>query len=82
MNSGTATAADANREFSALLARVKRGQSVTITSHGEPVARMVPVGAGATVTQAARVSLFTRLRGARVQTVGRWTRDELYEGDR
>ena len=36
------SAAEANRSFSKLLADVKRGETVTITSHGEPVAKLVP----------------------------------------
>ena len=73
------TAADANRNFSALLGQVKGGRTVTITSHGRAVARMVPVGAGSGVTSAARTALFDRLRTAPVQDLGGWTRDELYE---
>ncbi len=75
----SATAANANRNFSGLLAEVKRGRTVTITSHGHPVARMVPVGAGTNVTNAARAALFARLRRGRLQQVGCWTRDDLYE---
>jgi prevent-host-death family protein len=78
----SATAANANRNFSSLLAEVKRGRTVTITSHGQPVARMVPVGAGTSITSAARKALFSRLRGRRVQQVGPWTRDDLYEESR
>ena len=81
MNTAT-TAADANRNFSTLLGEVKRGRTVTITSHGQPVARMVPVGAGGAVTNAARTTLFDRLRAAPVQNIGGWTRDELYEKSR
>lgn len=78
----TSTAADANRNFSSLLAKVRRGHTVTVTSHGQPVARMVPIGAGTTITSAARTALFTRLRRVRVQQVGRWTREDLYEESR
>jgi prevent-host-death family protein len=77
--STTTAAAEANRNFSGLLALVKAGQTVTITSHGQPVARMAPVAAGSAVTAAARSALFTRLKQARVRRAGRWTRDELYE---
>lgn len=34
---------DAKTHFSELLARVEGGEEVTITRHGSPVARMVPV---------------------------------------
>ena len=33
---------DAKTHFSRLLARVARGESITITRHGAPVARLVP----------------------------------------
>ncbi|HEV7221705.1 MAG TPA: type II toxin-antitoxin system prevent-host-death family antitoxin [Pirellulales bacterium] len=33
---------DAKLHFSALLARVARGEEITITRHGAPVARLVP----------------------------------------
>ena len=36
------SAADANRRFSELLRTVKNGQSVVVTSHGKPVAKLVP----------------------------------------
>jgi prevent-host-death family protein len=34
---------DAKAHFSELLERVEKGEEVTITRHGSPVARMVPV---------------------------------------
>lgn len=76
------SAADANRNFSSLLGQVKGGRTVTITSHGRPVARMVPIGAGNGVTAAARTALFGRLKAARLRQAGTWTRDDLYEESR
>lgn len=35
------SAADANRQFSLLLRRVREGHSYVVTSHGKPVARLV-----------------------------------------
>jgi len=37
-------AAEANRRFSELLRQVKDGDTVTVTSRGRPVARILPVG--------------------------------------
>ena len=34
----------AKTHFSALLERAERGEQITITKHGRPVARLVPVG--------------------------------------
>jgi prevent-host-death family protein len=73
------SAADANRRFSELLRTVKRGRSVLVTSHGKPVARIVPVVEDDRTMASARSALFARLRAERVVKVGRWTRDELYE---
>jgi len=77
----TVSAADANREFSKLLRRVRDGQSVTITSHGRPVAKLVPVGAEDRLRDAAKKALIKRLRtqkGERLAAIT-WTRDELHE---
>lgn len=74
------SAADANRSFSQLLREVKHGRSYIVTSHGQPVARISPVEAPGRVAAKARASLITRLRSQKAKTIGRWTRDELYEG--
>jgi prevent-host-death family protein len=42
MAAKTVGAFDAKTHFSRLLARVARGESITITRHGAPVARLVP----------------------------------------
>ena len=74
------SAADANRRFSSLLRHVREGRSVVVTSHGKPIAKIVPIGEGDNRSaNAAREALFTRLRAEPVVDVGRWTRDDLYE---
>lgn len=40
----TVSAGEANRTFSSLLRRVREGRSVLVTSHGKPIAKIVPVG--------------------------------------
>ncbi len=74
------SAADANRRFSELLRKVKGGRSVIVTSHGKPVARIVPVTERDQTVEGARGALLDRLRGETVVNVG-WTRDELYEDE-
>jgi prevent-host-death family protein len=74
-----ASAADANRRFSELLRTVKKGQSVVVTSHGKPVAKISPVIEDNRAAEGARSALFARLRRERVVNSGRWTRDELYD---
>lgn len=75
------SAADANRRFSELLRTVRDGRSVVVTSHGKPVARIVPVTAHDRTSEGARAALLARLRAEPVTHIGRWTRDELYEDD-
>jgi len=73
------SAADANRRFSELLRTVKKGGSVIVTSHGKPVAKIMPLVEGEWAAEGARSALFARLRTERAVTAGRWTRDELYD---
>jgi prevent-host-death family protein len=76
------SAAEANRHFSRLLRAVQSGRSVTVTSHGRPVARIVPCDAESEKRRAAREALLAELRAQPVREVPRdWTRDELYERD-
>ena len=72
------SAADANRNFSKLLRAVREGHSYVVTSHGKAVAKIVPVERD-DVARGARVALLKRLRSQLVVTIGRWSRDELYE---
>jgi prevent-host-death family protein len=74
------SAGDANRRFSELLRSVKKGRSVIVTSHGTPVARITPIIEDERAAAAARSALFARLRRGHPVNVGRWTRDELYDG--
>ncbi|WP_323989403.1 type II toxin-antitoxin system Phd/YefM family antitoxin [Nguyenibacter sp. L1] len=75
------SAADANRRFSFLLRGVRAGHSYVVTSHGKPVARLVPAGGHDNVADSARAALLSRLERQPVMNAGRWTRDELYEDD-
>jgi prevent-host-death family protein len=75
------SAADANRHFSKLLRAVRRGHSYVVTSHGTPVAKIVPVGAHDEIMTKARTALLARLRSQPAVDIGPWTRDELYEDE-
>ncbi len=79
--SSAISAANANREFSALLRKVRRGHQYVVTSHGRPVARIVPFSMGAEITSTARHTLFKRLQSASTRSIGRWTRDERYQDE-
>jgi prevent-host-death family protein len=74
------TAAEANRQFSRLLKDVRKGETFTVTSHGEPVARIVPTESKTSRTEA-RKALFARLKSQPIRQIGNWTRDELYDDD-
>jgi prevent-host-death family protein len=73
------SAADANRRFSEILRTVRRGKTVVVTSHGKPVARIVPMAEDERTARGARAALFERLRTQPVVDIGRWSREELYE---
>ena len=77
----TVTAADANRQFSALLRRVTQGEQVLITTRGKPVATLAPLApAHDAAREAARAHLLKRLKSQTSSGVPRnWTRDELYD---
>jgi prevent-host-death family protein len=72
-------AAEANRKFSLLLRGVRGGRSYVVTSHGRPVARIVPAGEGDGIADEARKALLARLERQTVVQAGSWTRDALYE---
>jgi prevent-host-death family protein len=76
------SAADANRRFSLLLRGVREGHSYVVTSHGKPVARLIPAGRHDDVASSARRALLSRLEKQPTIDAARSTRDELYEDDR
>ena len=78
----TIAAAQANRQFSALLREVAQGAVVTVVSRGRPVAKIVPPGQS-TAEGGGRSALLARLKAqaARVRPGGKrnWMRSDLYE---
>jgi prevent-host-death family protein len=78
----TISAAEANRNFSRLLKEARTGTSYTVTSHGEPVARIVPpAGRTAEERELAKQRLLERLRSQSPLNLGPWSRDEAYDDD-
>ncbi len=76
------TASDANRQFSELLRRVERGETVAVTRHGRTVARIVPATEAGDdrAARAARLRAYLDRAARRpVIDIGPWTRDELYD---
>ncbi|MCZ2441375.1 MAG: type II toxin-antitoxin system prevent-host-death family antitoxin [Burkholderiales bacterium] len=74
----TVSAAEANRQFSAVLREVAAGNTVLVTSRGKPVAKIEPAAPTPGPQSRAKRRLLEHLR--RVEPVGRrdWQRDELY----
>lgn len=74
------SAADAKRSFSMLLREVAKGESVTVLSHGRPVATLSPPRDESRERQKSRTALIKRLRLEPVTDQQHtWTRDELYD---
>lgn len=79
----TVTAAEANRSFSKLLRAAQQGTSVTITSHGKPAAKLVPIDEdeGWDDRRQALKEMQARWAAQEPITIGPWTRDDLYDRD-
>ena len=79
----TIAAADANRQFSALLREVAQGAEVTVVSRGRPVAKIVPPGQSGAGEGGGRTALLARLKAqaARIKRGEKrnWTRSDLYD---
>lgn len=76
----TITAAEANRSFSRVLREVRAGRRYIVTSHGTPVAMIVPATSDSD-RSAAKAVLLERLARQPIINVPPWTRDELYDDD-
>lgn len=78
----TVSAAEANRQFSSLLRQVSQGETVTVLSHGRPVATISPAtegGDGGRDRAHARARLLARLDAEAATGERNWTRDEFYD---
>jgi antitoxin (DNA-binding transcriptional repressor) of toxin-antitoxin stability system len=50
-----------------------------VTSHGEPVAKIIPVDRDVAEAERKKAAFLEYLRSKPVIDIGEWTRDELYE---
>lgn len=77
------TSTEANRAFSKLLAKVRKGQVAEITVHGEVVARMIPAEKRDKAAEARKKkeweAFLERLRRKPALNLPRVTRDEMYD---
>lgn len=62
---------EAKTHFSALLEEIERGNEITITKHGRPVAKLVPVGDRQRMTTVEAIDGLLKLRG-RLKLKGDW----------
>jgi prevent-host-death family protein len=72
---------EAKTHLSRLLDRVERGETVTITRHGKPVARLIPV-AGSSREERRRVIAELKQLRARQRLGGLTARELIDEGRR
>ena len=77
--STTVSASEANRQFSKILRAVEAGETVIVTSHGRPVARIAPVDEERERRRIAVQHLLHRLAAQPALHLGKMTRDEIYE---
>lgn len=77
----TISATDANRSFSTMLRGVEEGGSYLITSHGRPVALLVPAEEFTDDREASHQALLDSFMKLPTHHLTPWTRDELYADD-
>lgn len=79
----TITATEANRSFSALLRRVRRGDRFIITSRGEPVATLTQASSPSESEVERRRKSWNafkrRLNARPVRNLPRFTREDMHE---
>ena len=75
----TIGAAEANRQFSAVLRDVAHGEQVLVLARGKPVAKILPVEGETPVRKGARDELLARLRRQLATGRREWSREELYD---
>jgi prevent-host-death family protein len=75
----TVTAAEASRDFSKLLRSIREGDSFIVTSHGTPVARLVPIEDDTAKREEAKQRYLDELRKRPVLNLPRATRKEMNE---
>lgn len=76
------SAAEANRYFSKVIRDVREGgQTYVVTSHGTPVAKIVPIAdeSDNAVRERAKELLLERLCKQPAMNLPRFSRDELYD---
>jgi prevent-host-death family protein len=73
------SAAEANRQFSRILREVRGGETIIVTSHGEPVAKIVPAARNLFDRGDAWARLRARLKSQSALNLPRISRSEMYD---
>lgn len=73
------TATEANQRFSEILRQVAGGESFTVTSRGQPIARVTPVRDSKEEIVRRQAELVAYLRGKEPFIVKPWKREDLYD---
>lgn len=71
------SSSEANQHFSEMLRDVQGGETFVVTSHGRPVAKIVPIVADA--QRRSVDALLGFLQDLPRRRAGSWTRDSLYD---
>lgn len=71
------SATEANQRFSEILRDVQRGETVVVTSRGQPVVQMTPIARDKTKKSTSAFLDF--LRSQPIIQTGRWKREDLYD---
>jgi len=79
-NAQVVGAYEAKTRFSELLEQVEQGQEITITRHGNPVARMLPIRPASTVESRRAAIAAMKQLGGRNRLNGLTVKDLLAEG--
>jgi prevent-host-death family protein len=69
---------DAKQKFSELLARANEGETIVITRHGVPMAKLSPIEEPRDFEEAKR-KLFERVKNQPTLNLPRVTRDQIYD---
>jgi prevent-host-death family protein len=73
---------EAKTHFSELLERAAGGEEITITRHGNPVARLVPIRGGTSPESRRQAIVEMRQLAARTQLAGLSVKELIAEGRR
>ena len=72
------SAAEADRQFSKILRDVRQGETIIVTWHGKPVAKIVPPKSGVAEREKTLARLFARLDRQPVLNLPRISRHGMY----